>query len=227
MMIRVVCVLFAVAIITSLFVDFRSRPVHARTADFHVVIDAGHGGHDGGAVGKNGTREADVVLAIARFLESELKSIGIGTTMTRTTEADLAAPMARNRKRSDMDARRRIIESVQPDLVVSIHLNSLPSHPGVRGFQAFFNQSGEISRHFAESLQAHFNNLPLQGNRRASTGDFYILNSTGFPSVLLECGFLSNPNDEALLRTTEYQQFLAANIAEAIDQARRNVPPVR
>jgi len=214
-------IVFAIAITTSLIIDVATMPTHARTHDFHVVIDAGHGGRDGGASSPSGTRESEINLAIARQLERELLNRNIGVTMTRTTNDSLANPFAGNQKRSDMDARRRIIERVSPDLVVSIHLNSLPSHPGVRGLQTFYDRSGETSRRFATAIQDRINDSSLHTNRRATTGDFYILNSTSYPSVLIECGFLSNPTDERLLRTVDFQRVLAIYIAEAILQGSR------
>jgi len=209
-------VVFAIAICASLYMDYVSRPVHARTAGFHVVIDAGHGGRDGGASSPNGVSERDINLAIARHLETEFRLQGVGVTMTRTNADSLANPLARNKKRSDMAARRAIIERVKPDLVVSIHLNSLPSHPGVRGLQTFFNPRNEQSKVFAEAIQKQFNTSNLDINRRAASGDFYLLDCTNFPSVLVECGFLSNPTEERLLQCREYQIILARTIAEAV-----------
>jgi len=208
--------IMTVLVMASLAIDFAPRRVSGRTADFHVVIDAGHGGHDGGAVSPRGTREAEINLAISRKLKGELELRGVGVTMTRTNNDCLSSPFARNRKRSDMEARRRIIEQVSPDLVVSIHLNSLPGHPGVRGLQTFFCKGAETSRVFAEAIQKRFNQSNLDVNRRATVGDFFILNSTSYPSVLVECGFLSNAQDERLLKTVEYQRVLALYIAEAI-----------
>ena len=215
--------IFFLAIVVAFAVDIANRPVFARTADFHVIVDAGHGGRDGGAVSPSGTREAEINLAISRFLAKELGARGIGVTMTRTTDDSLANPLARNRKRSDMDARRRIIERVSPDLVISIHLNSLPSHPGVRGLQTFFCRGSDKSRIFAQAIQTRFNESSLNINRRAMTSDLFMLNATQYPSVLIECGFLSNPMDERLLRTREYQQILARYIAEAVDKIRKSL----
>ena len=190
--------------------------VYAREAGFHVVVDAGHGGKDRGASSKNGTYESDINLAIARFLKAELEVRGMGVTMTRETQDWLASPMARNKKKSDMDKRRQIIERVRPDLVISIHLNIFPSDSTVRGLQTFYDQSGEASRIYAEAIQNEFNNGPMNIKRTAKTGDYYILDCTAFPSVLVECGFLSNPEDERLLNTAEHQRMLAHVIASAV-----------
>jgi len=210
------CVVLCLAAVSSLAFDFSAREVHARTSDFHVVIDAGHGGRDGGAVSRNGTREADINLAIAKLLRQELRSRGIGVTMTRTNSDSLASPFASNKKRSDMEARRKIIETVSPDLVISIHLNSLPSHPGVRGLQTFYDKTSEKSKTYAEAIQEIFNQSNLDINRRATVGDYFILNCTKYPSVLVECGFLSNSAEERLLKSPQYQKMIAQYIAEAI-----------
>ena len=194
----------------------RALRVYARAEGFHVVVDAGHGGLDKGASSKNGTYESDINLAIARFLKTELEVRGIGVTMTRETQDWLAAPGARNKKKSDMDARRRIIERVKPDLIISIHLNIFPGDSSVRGLQTFYDKSGEASKVYAEAIQNEFNRSPLATNRLARTGDYYMLDSTTYPAVLVECGFLSNPDDERLLNTTEYQRIVAHYVASAI-----------
>lgn len=211
-----ICAILTVAVIASLAADFVSRPVYARTADFHVVIDAGHGGKDGGASGRSGTTEADINLAIAKFLASELSSRGIGVTMTRETRDSLASPFAKNKKRDDMNKRREIIEKVKPDLIISIHLNSFPSYPGVRGLQTFYAKGAEVSKNYAIAIQEELNESSLNINRHAAVGDYYILDSTPYPAVLVECGFLSNTEEEKLLKTAEYQKLLAYHIAQAV-----------
>jgi N-acetylmuramoyl-L-alanine amidase len=210
-------VLIFVAVFGMVIIDApRALRVYARAEGFHVVIDAGHGGMDKGASSPNGTFERDINLQIARFLKFEFEIRGVGVTMTRETDACLAAPAARNKKRSDMDARRRIIERIRPDLVISIHLNIFPGDSSVRGLQTFYDKSGTTSKIFAEAIQAEYNRSPLATKRHAKTGDYYILDSTSFPAVLVECGFLSNPDDEKLLNTTEYQRIIAHYIASAI-----------
>jgi len=190
--------------------------VHARADGFHVVIDAGHGGKDKGAESPNGTFERDINLFIARFLKAEFEVRGVGVTMTRETEDWLASPLATNKKRSDLERRRQIIESVRPDLVISIHLNSFPQDTSVRGLQTFYATNSDASRIFAEAIQNEFNRSPLDINRKARGADYYLLEATSFPSVLVECGFLSNPEEERLLGTTEYQRILAHFIASAV-----------
>jgi N-acetylmuramoyl-L-alanine amidase len=125
-----------------------------------------------------------------------------------------------------MDQRRKIIEAARPDLVLSIHLNSLPSSPVTRGFQAFWakytskdavTQDGALtSKDYAQKIQDTFNKSCLYTNRKAAPGDYFILQCTAYPSVLLECGFLSNASDEKLLQSAQYQKILAQIITKAI-----------
>ena len=208
--------LFCVSIIGAAVIDMESTRVQARVADFHVVIDAGHGGRDGGAISKNGTRESDINLKIAKYLVQELTARGVCVTMTRTDENSLESPFARNRKQSDMKAREDIINKVQPNLMVSIHLNNFTSDRSVRGLQCFYAKGSEVSKVYAETIQAEFNQNIQYNNRRAMTGDYFILECTAYPSVLVECGFLSNTQEELMLKTAEYQKILAHYIATAI-----------
>jgi len=211
---------FVIAVVVSLFIDYSASPVYARSADFHVVIDAGHGGRDVGASGPSGVSERDINLAIAKYLGEQLRASGAGVTMTRTSEHSLANPYAKNQKKSDMDERRKIIEKVKPDLVVSIHLNTLAGHPGVRGAQVFFAKDSEPSKRFATAVQTAFNQSNLDTSRNAAAGSFYMLECTQYPSVLVECGFLSNPGEEKLLGSKPYQKLLAYYIAQGINSVR-------
>lgn len=190
--------------------------VYGRETGFHVVIDAGHGGKDKGASSPKGTYESDINLSIARFLKAEFEVRGVGATMTRESQDWLASPLAGNKKRSDLDKRRQIIERVRPDLVISIHLNSFPADTSVHGLQTFYDESGSVSKAYAEAIQNEFNRSPLDINRNARPGDYYLLEATEFPSVLVECGFLSNHDDERLLNTSQYQRIIAHYIASAV-----------
>lgn len=113
-----------------------------------------------------------------------------------------------------MEARRDIISDAQPDLVVSVHQNFYPLS-SVRGAQVFYSADSEESKAIAESVQGTLNSA-LEGDRVAKTGDYYILNCTEYPSVLVECGFLSNPEEEKLLVTAVYQEKVAYTLFSAI-----------
>ena len=213
------CVVFAL-VLSAVLVDAHVFSVHAHTTDFHVVIDAGHGGRDGGAISPNGTKESEINLAIAKFLRKEFEARGFRVTMTRENHDSLASPFAGNRKKDDMNKRRQIIEKAKPDLVISIHLNNFVSNKSVRGLQTFFAKNSEPSKSFAEAIQNEINGRGLNTNRKAAVGDYYILKCTESPSVLVECGFLSNLEEEKLLKTAEYQKILAYYIASAVTKLR-------
>jgi len=176
-----------------------------------IVIDAGHGGRDGGVTGVNtGIKESDLNLAIARSLKHFFVLHGYNVVMTREGHEGLygSAP-AGSRKKADFEARRQIINRAAPDLVISIHLNGFPIR-SVRGAHVFYShraQGGIIE--VAESIQSSLNNNLEASTRSAARGDYFILNSTEYPSVLVEGGYLSNPEDERLLITAAYQERLA------------------
>ena len=203
---------FALTAILDIIPRLDLRPAGAPTG-FVVVVDAGHGGKDRGASGPSGAFESDINLAIALFLKRELQVRGVNVIMTRETVDWLASPLAPNKKRDDMNNRRMIIERARPDVVISIHLNTFPD-PSVRGLQSFYNPNNQMGRAFAQTIQSEFNNSEHL-NRTAKPGDFYILNKTAFPAVLVEAGFLSNPHEERILQTTAYQRILAYYIATA------------
>ena len=209
----VLCICLAMAVAVAIpNVDLR---VYANTAGYTVVIDAGHGGKDRGASSKNGTYESDINLLIARFLKREFEVRGVGVVMTRETGDWLASSFAPNKKRDDLNERRKIIEGAKPELVISIHLNTYPD-AGVRGLQCFYDKTGEVSKKYADAVQAEFNYSEMDISRSAKTGDYYLLECTQYPSILVECGFLSNAKDERILKTTEYQRILAHYIANAV-----------
>jgi len=180
-----------------------------------IVIDAGHGGIDGGVVGRTtGVKESDINLAISLKLRDFLQTKGYRVVMTRTTQDGLYGLNNSNKKLADMEARRRIINNASPDLVVSIHQNSYPC-PSVNGAQVFYCTTCEVSGKKAELMQTTLN-VSLGFNKLPKQGDFFILECSPYPSLLIESGFLSNPEEERLLITPEYQEKIAYTIANGI-----------
>lgn len=191
--------------------------VSAKISKTIVVLDAGHGGVDGGVTGRTtGVKESELNLLIVKKLEKYLIDAGFEVVLTRSTDAGLYGLATNNLKKKDMKKRKEIIEKSQPSLVVSIHLNeySLPSR---RGAQVFFNEENQYSKILAQSIQKEFNSLE-EGSRELSAlkGDYYIVNCTKYPSVIAECGFLSNEKEEHLLITSEYQGKIAYAIFRGI-----------
>lgn len=183
---------------------------------FRIVIDAGHGGIDGGAVGKEtGVTENFLNLEYAKTLQQMCEDFGIGVTMTRQDMNGLYAVTAPNKKRSDMEKRRQIIESSGADLVVSIHMNSYPL-PSAHGAQVFYREGSVGGQHLAESVQASIvTNFP-DARKTCKVGDYFMVNCTDKPSIIVECGYLSNPQEERNLSDDAYKEKMCYSILSGV-----------
>lgn len=189
----------------------------ATVSGVKIVLDAGHGGIDGGVSGiKTGVSESEINLAVVKKLETYLKDAGLSVILTRTSDAGLYGVASSTLKRRDMEKRKEIIEKAQPTMVVSVHMNYYPNSSR-RGGQVFYRADSENSAVLARSVQQSLNAL-YQDVKDYSplSGDYYILNCTDYASVIAECGFLSNPVDEALLITDEFQSALAYSLFRGI-----------
>lgn len=182
-----------------------------------IVLDAGHGGIDGGVSGVNtNVKESDINLKVVKKIEQLIIGAGMQPILTRTSEAGLYGVATKNRKRRDMEKRRDIINSSNAVAVISVHMNkyALSSR---RGAQVFYKDGDENAKLFASSVQQSFNNMKEASRDCAILkGDYYILNCSNIPSIIAECGFLSNPQDEALLITEEYQNEIAYAIFKGL-----------
>jgi len=166
-------------------------------------------GRDAGASGINtGTKESDLSLAISKKLQKYLLDFGFNVVMTRETQDGLYSEKAKNFKKDDMEKREKIINKNNADMIISIHLNSFPTI-SEHGAQAFFEDSNEESISLANSIHNQLINNLNTKRKSANKGDYYILKTRNVPCSLIECGFLSNPEEEALLITDEYQQKVA------------------
>lgn len=189
-----VAVFFGVRVVTA-------QPAVAKT----IVIDAGHGGIDGGAEGKQtGVYESDLNLKYALTLKKICEEFGYRVVLTRSDMGGLYSPTADNKKKSEMQKREEIIRRAKPDFVVSLHMNSF-SMSSTRGAHVFYAKDSVSGKTLAESVaNSLFDNVEY-AHKEAKVGDYYVLNCTSAPSVLVECGFLSNPEEELLLQQEEYQ----------------------
>ena len=177
-----------------------------------VVLDAGHGGFDPGAVGASGVCECDINLSIAAMLRAELVERGYSVVMTRDDENALGRT-----KREDMDTRRDIIERSGADYVISIHLNA-NADTSCYGPVVLYHKESDTGYRLALSMQDTLNTLlEIERPRTVQTGNYFILSSGSMPAVIVECGFLSNTADEALLVTPAYQARVAEAIAAGLD----------
>ncbi len=207
----------ALAVIVTFGVCFfaLARTAAANTQRLTIVIDAGHGGIDGGVVGRvSGVKESDINLSISRCLQKEFEQAGFRVVQTRPTEAGLYGTATAGYKKRDMQKRAEIIQENAPALVISVHQNFF-SMTSRRGAQVFFRNDSSSSRTLACAIQTAFNEMPETAKKySALAGDYYVLNCSDYPSVIVECGFLSNPEDEALLITQDYQKKVASVIAQ-------------
>jgi len=175
-----------------------------------VVIDAGHGGKDPGKVGVNDSLEKDINLEIALQLKSMLEQNGISVVMTREEDKDLASENATNRKNEDLRARIAQIAESGAVLTVSIHQNSFPEED-VAGAQVFYFSQSEEGKRLAHILQKQIKAEADPENHRVAKAnkEYYLLKKSACPAVIVECGFLSNIREAALLTTEEYQRKIA------------------
>ncbi len=183
---------------------------------FTIVLDAGHGGVDPGVLGVNtGTKESDINLAIVKILREYFSDAGFRVVLTRKNEGGLYGLPTTDYKRRDMQKRRDIILKAAPQVVISIHQNNFIADRSRRGGQVFFKPGDAEGTALAEAIQSELN--ALGGNDYSSLrGDYYILNCSEYPSVIVECGFLSNAEDEALLLNEEYRERLAYSILKGV-----------
>ena len=194
--------------------------VSAPTGKTVWVIDAGHGGEDGGAGAADGSKESDMNLAIARRLDALLVFLGEETRMTRTEDIsihDASASTLREKKRSDLENRVGLVNSTQGAILVSIHQNSLPSSKQSHGAQVFYGKK-EGSAEVANAVQLALNQTVNAGNEKTIDASILLMKYVTAPAILIECGFLSNENETALLKSGEYQQRLAVVIASGLLQ---------
>lgn len=205
----VLAVLIIVSAVTATAIAINSSNVPK--IGYTVVIDAGHGGRDNGVSGPNGSKEAALNLDVAKKLERYLVRSGITVIMTRTNGSGLYGLATKNFKTKDMLARETIIKEASPDIVLSIHMNAFPQ-TNQRGAQVFYRSSNAESVRMAGIIQSMLAKNIEHCDRKQMAGDYYILNCTDDPAVIIECGFLSNSDDERLLMSDSYQEKMAYNI---------------
>ena len=179
-----------------------------------IVIDAGHGGMDKGTSSQN-VEEAPLNLIITKKLEKELLQLGCNVVLTRKDENDLSSSN-RFSKSEDMKERIRIINDEKNDIFISIHMNQF-QNPTVKGLHVFYNPASNQSLEFASIMQKEVNQQ-LKQNKQMKKGDFYILNKTRIPGILIECGFLSNNEDRNHLLDEKYQDKIVNCFIKGIIQ---------
>ena len=186
-----------------------------------VIIDAGHGGEDGGAVGVNGILEKELNLSIAQKLYNILSASGVPCIMTRSDDRllyDKNSDYEGRKKTLDMQERLRIAEEHPNAVFVSIHQNTF-SQEKYDGLQVYYSSNSPLSAKLADTIQSTVKSKLQPSNDRASKADnksIYLLRKLSCPAVLVECGFISNRRECELLCTEEYRTRLAEALSDSI-----------
>lgn len=199
-----------------------SAPEHITQPTKRIfVLDAGHGGADGGAVSIEGAYESQINLAITLRLYDLLMLLGQTSVLTRTTAASLAddsSASLRQQKVSDTQNRVAIVNGINGAVLISIHQNALVGHAAVHGAQVFYSPT-EGSDSLAENVQQSLNliiNRDNDKNKKPIHSDVYLMNHVSCPAILVECGFLSNKEESQRLQDDSYQLLLATVIVCAV-----------
>lgn len=188
------------------------------TRDITIVIDPGHGGRDPGKVGVNDALEKEINLKISLKLKSMLEENGITVLMTREEDIGLYSETDSNKKRADLNSRIHMINSSGAEFAISIHQNSF-TQEYVKGAQVFYHNQSEEGKKLALILQEQIKETVNDGNNRKakSNESYFMLKKTICPLVIIECGYLSNNTEAALLTTDEYQKKMAQAISQGIE----------
>lgn len=192
-----------------------SGPIHIKTRT--LIIDAGHGGEDGGAVSLSGALESHINLAIAKRLDGVLGLYGVRTVLLREEDISLHSKEAqslRQKKNSDLHNRVNLVNGQDDAVLLSIHQNSYPDkrYSGAQVFYAPTEGSREMAQIMQETLRAALNS---DNNRleKQIPDTIYLMNHITCPGMLVECGFLTHPQEEQLLQSVGYQTKLAVALA--------------
>lgn len=187
------------------------------SSKYIITLDPGHGGYDPGKIGVDDSKEKNINLQITLALKQKLTDMGFVVYMTRDEDISLNTETQGTMKTSDLNHRIQIVTDHKSDLFVSIHQNSF-TDPSVHGAQVFYFTGSEQGKLLAESIHGSIqsnidsdNERPVKGNAK-----YLILKKSPCPAVIVECGFLSNPEECTSLTSSEYQDAMAAAIAEGI-----------
>lgn len=185
-----------------------------------VAVDPGHGGYDGGARARDsGVWEKELTLKIAQAVESALRERGAQVVLTRTGDICLAEDgSGKARKRADLQKRLDIAADAGADVFLSIHLNEYRDR-AESGPQVFYQRGADDGRLLAGVMQdALIRTLQPAKQRKANAGDYYVLRNTALPAALVECGFLSNAQEEKMLLDAAYQRRIAQAVADGLEE---------
>jgi len=210
------------AAISSVFTILSSKKDSVNTSNVKntvtVVLDAGHGGRDGGAVGVSGILEKDLNLAIVIKTKEYLTAKGYAVVLTREKDELLSDGGGGSNKQKDLRARVNTVKETENAIFISVHMNRFPDS-SVKGITFYYSPNHPDSHRLADSIHRKMLETIQPDNRRPmkeATSSIYVLHHTAVPAVLVECGFLSNALEEAMLHDETYQNALAAMISDGV-----------
>lgn len=181
-----------------------------------IVLDPGHGGSDPGMIGIDGLEEKNINLSVTLLLKEMLEEKGYTVVLTREEDKGLYDESAQNKKAQDLQRRIALIDETAPALTVSIHQNSYPQEE-IKGAQVFYYTHSGEGKKAAEIMQESLLVLDDTNHRKAKANDtYYLLKRTESPTIIVECGFLTNAEEAGLLKQEEYQKKVAEAIVAGI-----------
>ena len=207
----IICTLISILSLSKVYAIINGYSLLGKT----IYIDPGHGGKDSGTTYKN-ILEKDINLIISKKIEKELTSKGATVYLTRETDKDLSTTTV-NRKRQDLTNRARLINESNCDMYISIHLNYI-SNSKWQGLQIFYNNKNKENEIIANKLTSYLKEYSSNIREPKKENIYYMYKQIKVPGILIELGFLSNPNDRYRLTKEEYQDKLAQNIANSIEK---------
>lgn len=193
---------------------------HLNNTQHIVVIDAGHGGYDPGAITSQGLYEKEINLQMAKRMGELLKPSGIQVFLTREEDIDYVPEGTRGRqtkKQADLNYRIDLAKQANAEAFISLHLNATITGKN-SGAETFYQNQSEDGKRLAESIQAELIKVPGMNRRIAKPGDFYVIKNTPMPAVIVELGYISNPQERVKLQQSWYQDQLARSVAKGIAQ---------
>lgn len=207
----ILCLVIAIITVFSI-VKISTNKANATPYKLTIVLDAGHGGVDGGSTGvSTGITESEINLTYTNKIEKYLKSCGINVVQTRTTLNGLYDYYDKDFKLRDMEKRKEIIKKANPELVISLHMNKF-ADKSQNGSQVFFGENNKNSENLANAIRDELVKNFANARELTLYGDYYITECTNKPTVIVECGFLSNKQEELNLINENYQNKMCYSI---------------
>ena len=214
-LILLICISIAIFLLTNICISTSSNQVLNKV----IILDAGHGGEDGGASSKDGTLEKDLNLSITLKVKEMLEENEFEVILTREKDISLdkGEETISRRKVSDLNNRIKLINSSNADMLISIHMNSFPQEK-YYGWQTFYKSNCDLSKNVANNIQKCIKeNVDVENNRVSmEIKNVKVIEKSNIPAILVECGFLSNQKESERLNDEEYQQKIAKGICEGI-----------